>query len=115
MVAIFMGDDIGARELARRAETLVQFVEKSQVEIDMGVARAIERPGGGLAGAAASGCGIVISRECGRRKIYAALSQQRRPDIFRRTDDAAGEIIGGIVAARSLFLPNLRFRARAAI
>src|SRR5712671_5357917 len=110
MMAIFMGDDIGARELARRAETLVQFIEESQVEIDMGVARAIEGSGGGLAGATAGRCGIVIGREGGGRKVYAALAQQRRPDIFSGSDDATGEVIGGIVAARSILLPYLRFR-----
>src|ERR1044072_867456 len=61
-----------------------------------------------VAGTAAGGRGIVIGGESGGRKSDAALAQQGRPDVFGRTDDAAGEFKSGIVAARSALLAHLR-------
>ncbi len=43
-MAVFVGDHIGLRELAGRAEAVGQLVEERQVEIDALVAGAIERP-----------------------------------------------------------------------
>ena len=45
MVADFMSDDIGLREVAGRAELPVKLREEGGVEIDLLVTRAIERPG----------------------------------------------------------------------
>src|SRR5712691_8251317 len=46
-MAHLVRDDIGARELARRAETLRKVLEERSVEIDTAVGRAIEGPHGG--------------------------------------------------------------------
>src|SRR6185437_7927877 len=68
-----------------------------------------------LAGAAASGRGIVVSGESGGMEAGALLAQQRRPDILRRADDAAREHVIGIVGARTAFLPRRRLANRPAI
>ena len=43
MVADFMRNDIGLREVARCAELLFKLVEEPHVEVDLAVARAVER------------------------------------------------------------------------
>ena len=82
------------------------FLEESQIQIDVLVAGAIERPRRGLAGAAAGGRGIVIGRESGGAKTFALLTQQGLPDILGRADDAAGKFVIGIVGARTALLPQ---------
>ena len=57
-MAVFMRNDIGLRELSRRAEALAQLVVEREVEIDVIVLRTIERPGRCLAQAAAERIGI---------------------------------------------------------
>jgi hypothetical protein len=64
-MAIFMGDDISAGEFSRRAKAAAQFIEESQIQIDVLIAGTIERPRGGLTGAAAGGRGIVVGGEGG--------------------------------------------------
>ena len=46
MMANFMPDDIGLREITRRAKTAAQFLEERQFDLDLVVARTVERPGG---------------------------------------------------------------------
>ena len=44
-----VGDDVGSREVTRRAEALGELLEERQVEVDLAVARTVERTHCGLA------------------------------------------------------------------
>src|SRR4051812_5135061 len=109
MMAILMGNDIGAGEIARRAEALAELIEERQVQIDMLVARAIEWPRGRLASAAAGGRSIIVWGECRGCEADPLFLQQRRPDILGRANDLAGELAIGIVSATADILPGLAF------
>ena len=108
VVAIFMRDHIGLRELSRRAELLGKLVEEGQVQIDALVVRAVERPGGRLAFAARCRCVLRVEGDGGGREGHAARLQDRRPHIFGGADDLAREIqlrvVGVIVGLRDLLL-----------
>jgi len=68
-MADFMGDDIGLREIAGRAEARRQFLEELEVEIDLLVERAIERSHRRLSGAALRSRGLFVEHE--RRRAVA--------------------------------------------
>jgi len=83
VMADFMGDHVGLRKIAGDVEALLhQFVE-AQVDVDLLVAGAVERTGGGLAGAAG-----------GRRA--AGEQHQLRPHIGRAAglEDLAPGVFG---------------------
>ena len=48
VVAEFVSENVGLRELAGRAEAAIQFIEETQVDVDFFVLGAIKRAGGGL-------------------------------------------------------------------
>src|SRR6185503_12390408 len=48
MVTQFMRDDIGLREISRRAEALLQLLVEREVDVDLLIRRTIERSGGRL-------------------------------------------------------------------
>jgi hypothetical protein len=52
VVAHLVRDDVGLREVARRAESLRQLLEEAKVEVDLLITRAIERARRRLGGAA---------------------------------------------------------------
>ena len=47
VVADLVREDVGLREVARRAEAALQLVEEPEIEIDLAIARTVERPGRG--------------------------------------------------------------------
>ena len=53
MVAELVRDDVGLREVTRGAEAVAELLEEAEVEIDLLVAGAVERPDGGVGLAAA--------------------------------------------------------------
>jgi len=80
VMAHFVCDHIGLREIARRAEPRLKLLEELQVEIDLPVERTIERPHRGLSGAASRACRLVVEHES-RRLVALELA---RPHIGRR-------------------------------
>src|SRR5688572_31266634 len=56
----FVRNDVGLREVARRAESLIEVPEEGEVEIHLPIVRAIERPHRRLSDAA---CGLRSLRE----------------------------------------------------
>src|SRR5271170_5222242 len=58
VVADLVGQNVGLREFAGRAEALPELIVKAQVDVDLFVPRTIEGAGGGF-GAAAAGLRVV--------------------------------------------------------
>ena len=58
VMADLVGNDVGLREIARRAEPRIEVAEERQVQIHLPVVRAVERPHRRLADAAARLCGV---------------------------------------------------------
>src|SRR5271165_721793 len=77
VVTEFMGDHVGLRKFARRSETLGQFVEESEIEIDFLVAGTIERPGS-LIGRPTSGrIGVAEQDQFGVTVAEVGLLRQK--------------------------------------
>ncbi|KVK58262.1 hypothetical protein L906_08765 [Agrobacterium sp. TS45] len=91
VVAHLMRNHISLREIAGRAETLVQFLEEAGVEIDLAVARAIERAAGG--GSITAG-GRHLAGEQNQRRLLIGLAgglENAAPRIFRLGQHRAHE------------------------
>ena len=48
VMAVLVGDHVHLGEIPRRAESRLQFVVEARIDIDLPIARAVERPGGGV-------------------------------------------------------------------
>ena len=83
MVAHLVGDDIGLGEVAGRAQVALQGVVERQVDVDLLVARAVERPHGGLAGAAGRGPTAAEQHQLGPLVGGAVFLEDGRPGVFR--------------------------------
>ena len=104
VVAVFVRDDIGLRELARRAEAIGELVEEREIEIDVAVARAIKRAGGRLAFAAAGRGFSIVDGERGRRETRHPLA--RTSGVHTSSAEPtmlAGELERRVVGARAVF------------
>ena len=71
VVADLVGDDIGLGEIARRAELVLQLPEEVEVEIELLVVGAVERPDR-RAGGAAGRADLVVEQDEGRLRIGLA-------------------------------------------
>ena len=91
VVADLVGDDVGIGELARRLELLRQHPVEAEVDVDRLVVRAVERAGGGLAGAAGGRRRAVEHHELGRPVLRAALAEDLLPDVLGAGKDHRGE------------------------
>src|SRR3569623_1150971 len=113
MVAHLMGDDVGPGRLARGAEAVGELLPEGEVQVDLAVLRAIERPHRRMAEAAAGGRDLVVEPPGGGRAVGAPdLIEVRPPDLVLRRldhiDEAAG--LGARRAAHAL--RGLRVTAR---
>ena len=96
VMTYFMGDDIGAREIATGLKAFGHFVEKGHVEIDLGVARTIERPQRSLTGAT-GGRGLTAIEHQTRLHIGAAhLLEDLAPGGLGRQGTQKKTFIAGI-------------------
>ena len=100
MVADLVGDHVGVGEIAAAAVFRLHVAEERQVEIDLLVERAIERPHRRL-GAAAAGLGRAVVEHQRRRLVaHAGLRRQRvRPHRLGLAQDMADEQLQLVVDA----------------
>src|SRR5574337_1699391 len=75
VVADLVRDDVSLREVARRAELLAQRVEEAEVDVDLLVGRAVERPHRRLPDAA-RGAGRAAEQHQPRRLILPATAAE---------------------------------------
>ena len=100
MVPDLVGDDVGAREVARRAEALAELAEELEVEIHLPVRRAVEGTDRG-AGLAARGVDRPAEEHQARRLVGpAALLEEPTPGVLDVPEHRANEIRLGIVRRR---------------
>src|SRR5580704_221982 len=105
MVADFMADHIGVRELPWRIQLLRHEIEETHVEIDDAVVRAVERAGRRLP--LTTGRGIAVGIEDQLRVFigapellevvgpdYIGAAQYLRHEFFLRVLDSAGAVRG---------------------
>ena len=92
MVADLMGDHIGFGEIAGRAELVLELVVEGEIDIELLIAWAVERPRGG-AGEAAGGAGGAGEEDERRRAIGATgLLEDRGPVILRVAKNLRNEL-----------------------
>src|SRR4051794_22642747 len=98
VVAVFVRDDVGLRERsAGRAEPGAQLVEEAEVEIDVTIRRAVERPDIGR-GIAAAGLDLVGEQARLRRLVgLAGLVELAGPELLHAVDDADDSAVGACV------------------
>src|SRR5512139_3221959 len=83
VVAHLVRDDVGLREVARRTELAVQRVEEAEVDVDLLVARAIERAHRRLAHAAGAARGATEQHQLGLAVGGTTHLHQGTPHVFR--------------------------------
>src|SRR5262249_40102356 len=91
-----VSNDVGLREVSRSAEPPVELPEETQVEIDLLIARTVERPRSRHRLAARGLNGI---REQDERRFRVPLPrplEDRGPRIFCIRENFSGEFAGGI-------------------
>ncbi len=94
MVADLVADHIGPGELALGPEPRLQLIPEAEVQIDLMVGRAIERPHRRLARAAACAGGLIVEHHrLGRPVAHIVFRQDRTPDVgvggFDHVDEPA--------------------------
>jgi hypothetical protein len=110
VVADLVRDDIGGGEVAARAETLRESREEVGVEVDLLVARAVERPGlGGRTAAGRLRGALEEHKRRGRVSATKFVLEDIGPDLFgvgqRDRDELCGLLVGlGDLAAAGLNL-----------
>ena len=80
-MAHFVGDDVGARKLARCPEFRRQLIEKIEINIEFLIAGTIERTGGGTGGAAGRLHFTVKQHQCGRRITLTAGGKKEMREV----------------------------------
>jgi hypothetical protein len=78
-----VSDDVRAREVAGRAESLAQLVEERQVEIDLLVARTVERPGRRLRHATGRLDDVPEQDDASPHVFWSKRFRPRRLDVVR--------------------------------
>ncbi len=84
VVAVLVRDHVRLGEVAGRLEALGELAEEAEVEVDLAVERAVERPGAGGAGAAAG------RRASGGTARAASAGSRAPPSGSRRPRTSAG-------------------------
>src|SRR5262245_45897543 len=79
VMADLVGDDVGLREVSWCAESIIEFPEEGQIEIDLAVAGAVERAHGRLTEAAGGLRGASEENEHRRFVLFAALCEHTSP------------------------------------
>jgi hypothetical protein len=92
VMADFVGDDVGLGEVARRAKTVLQLAEKAQVEIDLLVGGAVERPDRGAGEAAGRADFVAEQHERGIAIPAAHLLELLLPHVLGAGQHDADEL-----------------------
>ena len=101
-----MGDDVGLRELARCAEALLQVAVEGEVDIDLLIARAVERTHRRLTGTAGRRRCAGKEHQLGLLVARATFTKHLLPRRFRAAqnlgDEARHLVVGGWFARSHL-------------
>src|SRR5690349_529882 len=83
-----VSDDVGLREIAWRAKSPIQFVEEAHIDVDLSIARAVERARG-RGGKTARRIDLVTEHHQPRRLITEpGIAKDGGPGILGITEDA---------------------------
>src|SRR4029077_11422901 len=92
-MADLVGEDVGLREVAGRLKALLKLVEEAQVDIDLLVQGAVERPGRG-AGEPAAGLNLAAEDDHLRPLVGPARGLELlRPEILGVALDELDELV----------------------
>ena len=100
VVADLVGDDVGLGELAGCAQALLEHLVEAQVDVDLLVVRAVERPHRRLALAARRRPAAREEDELRRLVGPARLAEDVGPDDLGAAQDLRDELRAGIVGRR---------------
>ena len=96
VMADLVRDDVGLREVSRRAEPPVELPEETQIEIDPLIARAVKRSSGRPRLATCGVHGVGEQHEHGFRVLLSRTLENRGPRILGIRENFSGEFAGGI-------------------
>ena len=82
MMSDLVGDHIGLRKVAGRAQARFQHLVKAQVDVDLFIAGAIERPHRRAPGAAGGRLAAAKQAQFRFTVAHACLLELRPPDVF---------------------------------
>ena len=118
-MADLVRDDVGLREVAGRVEALLQLLHEREIEIDLVVARAVERADGRRRVAAGGLDGVVVKDDHRRLVRLAALDEELLPGRVDVPGDEVDElrriVRGRLVQVRRRCARRLRELARAGV
>jgi hypothetical protein len=101
VVADFVRHHIGLGEFAGGVEALLEQAEEVEVDVDVLVPRAVERSGGGTAGAAGGLDGAAEHLHLRHLVAGAVAAEQVRPHVFRVGQDDFHQLVFPVVAFRA--------------
>ncbi len=117
-----MGDDIGLGEIARGAKALLQVAEKREVDVQLFVARTVERPHRRLSHAAGGAHLPFIQNKRGRTVAKARILEHAAPHLLGAAEHFCDELpglvrrraLGGVLRGRSAagLLGHVHHRSR---
>ncbi len=93
VVPELVGDHVGLSEVAGRGEPRAEVAEEPEIEIDLAVERAVERPRLRGADAATGPRGPVEEHEPRRLVLLARVREGRRPRALHVLHDEGGEVL----------------------
>src|SRR5262245_30728502 len=102
MMSDFMCDHVCLRKISTGSEALIEFLEKSKVDVHLAVERAIEGSDRGRTQAAGGLNTIGEQDQLGRRVVGAGLRKQLCPGVFRICEDGRNKIFLFIVGGALL-------------
>jgi hypothetical protein len=101
MVPDLVGDDVGLREVTRRAEARLQVPVEGKVDVELFVARAVERPHRRLADAARRAHLAVVEDQRRRAVLRAGALEDRAPYVLGAAEHP-GDELAHVVGRRAL-------------
>src|SRR5947209_7643950 len=92
VMAELVGDDVGLRELARRAEAVAQLAVEAEVDVDLLIGRTVEGAHGGLGKAAAGAYGVGEEDEPGVPVGLSRFREDLGPGLLVVVEDEGDEL-----------------------
>jgi len=96
----FVSEYVSLREFSRRVESIRQFIEEHQVDVNSLIGRTVEGPDG-RGGISAAGGRSILEEDQGRFPVLpACLSEEVRPDELGIAENSRYELLGFVVGWR---------------